>query len=216
MIPLFRCSWEQVVMLHCEVEPDRLAPHVPLPVDLFHGRAFVSLVAITIRPAALPVPLSFFNLRTYAAGGIHFLTGWLPQRVLARLGPRLVGIPYRVGRLEFRHEPGRGVLRGTVRAPEGRLEYRAEIEPGAWLHPCAPGSIDAFLLERYDAHVLPRRTLRVRHRPWLAARVEARLLDDTLVRSTQSWFRGARLALAHYSPGFEEVGMGRLHERRNA
>jgi uncharacterized protein YqjF (DUF2071 family) len=202
MTPLFRCSWERVVMLHCEVEPDRLAPHVPLPVDLFHGRAFVSLVAITIRPAALPVPLSFFKLRTYAAGGIHFLTGWLPQGVLARLGPRLVGIPYRVGRLEFRHRPEAGVLRGTV--------------PDAWLHPCAPGSIDAFLLERYDAHVLPRRTFRVRHRPWLAGRVEARLLDDTLVRSTQPWFRGARLALAHGSPGFEEVGMGRLHERRNA
>jgi hypothetical protein len=39
--------------------------------------------------------------------------------------------------------------------------------------------------------------------------VEPRILDESLPAATGPWFRAARRIAAHYSPGFDEVGMGR-------
>jgi hypothetical protein len=70
----WRCRWTQVLMLHLRVDAALLAPHVPWPLDLHRGQAFLSLVSFTMRglrpdgwPAALPWlgPHQFVNLRTY-------------------------------------------------------------------------------------------------------------------------------------------------------
>src|SRR5205814_8525823 len=47
--PLFIADWERVLMIHYEVDEDALQSVVPFELDLNEGRAFVSLVAFTMR-----------------------------------------------------------------------------------------------------------------------------------------------------------------------
>ena len=210
---LFRCAWERVVFLHYEVEPEALRPQVPFELDLFEGRAYVSLVAFTLRAlrfsAGGPALATheFLNVRTYVRGnGIYFLAEWLPHPLCVLLGPRLYGLPYRPGRLRYEHEPP--LLRGRVEAAGGALEYRARVRgPGR-----PAEGLEEFLVERYSAFT--RRgaqacVFRVRHEPWILTPLEPEILDDRLIHGTGPWFRKARFVGAHWSPGLDPVWMGR-------
>lgn len=209
--PLFRCAWRDAVFLHYEVEPEAL--RIPFEIDTRRGKAYVSVVTITIRTAL--GPQSFLNVRTYVKGGIHFLAGWLPNPLCALLGPRLVGIPYRLARLALDRSVTE--LHGCVSAPAGRFEYRASIDPRQAYRESAPGSLEEFLLERYVAYTRSGRrrlSFRTWHAPWTFVDIEPHVEEDGLLRASGAWHRGARLVAAHHSPGFETVGMGRLEEVR--
>src|SRR5215831_3753662 len=47
--PLFLAAWDSVLMIHCEVDPEALQRSVPFELDLYDGRAFVTLVTFTLR-----------------------------------------------------------------------------------------------------------------------------------------------------------------------
>jgi len=211
--PLFRCAWGDTTFLHYLVDPEAVRSLVPFELDLFEGRAYVSVVAITIRPFL--AAQSFLNVRTYVKGGIAFLAGWLPNPVCALLGPRVVGIPYRLARLKVGSSVAE--VHAWARAAGRTFEFRAGIDPRQTYRAPLPGSLDGFLLERYAAFTrVGRRTrsFRVWHEPWRFVSIEPEILDDGLLRASGRWIRGARLVRAHHSPGFEEVGMGRLERVR--
>src|SRR6185436_17724001 len=76
--PLFFADWEQLVFMHYEVDASALQREVPFPLDLYEGRAYVSLVAFRMRGmrvrfggaagAWLCRPIAtheFLNARTY-------------------------------------------------------------------------------------------------------------------------------------------------------
>src|SRR4051794_7560155 len=88
--PLFIADWEQVLMIHYEVDPTALQSAVPFKLDVREGRAFVSLVAFSMRgmrprfggqlTAWLLKPIAthdFLNVRTYVEHdgeqGIYFM-----------------------------------------------------------------------------------------------------------------------------------------------
>src|SRR6476661_8831060 len=51
--PLAVANWERALFIHFAIDPAVLQPHVPFPLDLCEGRAYVSLVAFTqtnVRP----------------------------------------------------------------------------------------------------------------------------------------------------------------------
>src|SRR5205085_2900728 len=102
-------------------DPAALRPFVPFPLEVRDGRAYVSLVAFTMRDlkpglgggltAWLFRPIAthgFLNVRTYVRvrnePGIYFLTEYLDNLLSLRLGPPLFGLPYRGARLDYRHE----------------------------------------------------------------------------------------------------------------
>src|SRR6266536_656086 len=104
--PLFLADWDRVLMIHYEVDPVRLQRAVPFELDVYEGRAFVSLVAFTLRgmrpclggrlSAWLLRPIAtheFLNVRTYVKRGgetgIYFMAEWLSNRLSVALGPRL-------------------------------------------------------------------------------------------------------------------------------
>jgi uncharacterized protein len=236
--PLFLADWERPVFLHFAVDPERLQPSVPFPLDLRNGEAWVTLVAFTMRgmrPAFggrvsrwLVSPIAthpFLNVRTYVRvngePGIHFLTEWLPNRLATLLGPVVFGLPYRLGALDYRHDPDAGEpLRGRIEncGDGATLNYEAEIPPALELGPCPRGSLDEFLLERYTAFVAWRGGLlgyfRVWHRPWPQVRVTAQVHDEGLlahVCGAKHWATGMTCTLAHFSPGSGDVAMGRPH-----
>ena len=164
--PLFLATWDRAVFIHYEADPVVLQREVPFPLDLRSGRAFVSLVAFTLRRMRprfggrlgewLFKPIAsheFLNVRTYVkhAGepGIFFLAEWLSNPLSVRLGPRTFGLPYRFGHLRYAHGQEDNII-GSVTAKEGRLAYHATI-PAASFDPSEAESQTEFLLERYTA-----------------------------------------------------------------
>jgi uncharacterized protein YqjF (DUF2071 family) len=233
--PLFFAGWERVLFIHYEVDAAALQRDVPFPIDLRDGKAYVSLVAFTMRgmhprfggrvAAWLFKPVAtheFLNVRTYVRNGdergIFFLTEWLSNRLSVKLGPWLYGLPYHYAKINYRHHHEENNFAGEVRTQkDGDFEYIAEFSSTENFAPCPRGSLDEFLMERYMAgtsHGATRRFFRIWHPPWQQTRVEVFVSDDSLLKKNWPWFNDARLAGANYSPGFDEVWMGRAHRVR--
>ncbi len=233
--PLFLADWMRVLMIHFEVDPEELGREVPFELDLFDGRAFVSLVAFTMenmRPrigsklgAWLFKPIAthdYLNLRTYVRHdgepGIHFLAEWLSSWLAVQLGPRTFGLPYRHGRIRYQHDLQSGLLSGQVddAATGAELEYVFGPELGAPVKfgLCESGSLDEWLMERYTAFNLARRRarfFRVWHPSWMTRRMAVKIGSDSLLRSHWPFFNSARLIGANFSPGIRDVWMGWPH-----
>jgi uncharacterized protein YqjF (DUF2071 family) len=213
--PLFIADWTDAIFVHFAVDPNVLQPLVPLELDRFDGRAFVSLVAFTqrnLRPtfggalaAWLATPLAthgFLNVRTYVrhgdTRGIFFLAEWIPNRLAALIGPRTYGLPYRLGRLRY------DGLEREVQAADRRLHFRATPIPSQ------PDALDDFLLERYTAFTHRNGTIRrfdVAHGPWPSRPVGIEIFDASLLGLSGDWHKGATLVAAHHSPGVRDVSI---------
>ena len=233
--PLFIADWLNVVMIHLEVDAGALQKVTPFTLDLWEGRAFVTLVAFTLhgmhprfggRLAKLFFkPLAthhFLNVRTYVRHGgetgIHFLAEWLTNRLAVKLGPRVFGLPYRLGGIAYQNDPAGGELCGRVTDMRtgAALRYRAGSETSApqLLAPCAAGSLDEWLMERYTAFNCVgrrRRFFRVWHELWPQSQVELQLEDRSLLTREWPFLREAKLIGANYSPGVRGVWMGWPH-----
>jgi uncharacterized protein YqjF (DUF2071 family) len=117
--------------IHFEVDAEALQRDVPFELDLWNGKAFVSLVAFTMRgmrprfggkwTALLFRPIAthhFLNVRTYVRHGdeygIHFIAEWLTNRLAVMLGPRTFGLPYRYGRISYHCDLESGSYCGRI------------------------------------------------------------------------------------------------------
>jgi len=234
--PLFHNDWLRVVFIHYEVDPEALQREVPFPLDLDDGKAYLSLVAFTMRDmrprlggrltALLLKPIAthkFLNVRAYVKHrgetGIYFLVEWLSNPLSLLLGPRSFGLPYECARLQYHHRHERGELRGTVSMPGSphRLAYACKINPQDEFQPCAAGSREEFLIERYTAFTQRnsrRRHFRIWHPPWPQASLDVSMLDESLLAARWPMFRDAVVIGANYSPGIRDVWMGRPHKIR--
>lgn len=224
--PLFLASWMRALFVHYEVDAEELQKVVPFELDLWEGKAIVSLVAFTIegmRPfrggrwtSWILAPLAthdFLNVRTYVKHGndrgIYFLREFLPNRLAVQLGPRTFGLPYRYGATRYVH--GGRHLEGEVESDGEAFRYR-----GTLTAPCSvaeAGSREEFLAERYSAFTnlrpdRPKRCFQVWHRPWKLAPVNLEIAEDDLIRGLGSWAKKARFIGANYSPGVNDVWMG--------
>jgi uncharacterized protein len=227
--PMFIAGWKDVLMVHFEVDAEALQRDVPFELDLWKGRAFVSLVAFTMhgmRPRIggrvgelLFRPIAtheFLNIRTYVRQGgeygIHFIAEWLTNRLAVMLGPGTFGLPYRHGRIEYRC--GDEIISGRIEDVKSGavLAYHARLTEPVVFQPCAAGSLEEWLMERYTAFNAAggrRRFFRVWHPPWPQCRAEVKLEETSLLTKNWPWFGRAQLAGANFSPGFDTVWMGR-------
>lgn len=229
--PLLTADWSDALFLHYEIDARELQPFVPFELDLWHGRAFISLVAFTMRRmrfarggrlgAWICQPIAtheFLNFRAYVRhgddAGICFLSEWLPNRLSVLCGPLVYGLPYRHATIQYRRDGEE--LRGSVNTRRGSLHYEG-ILCGDVFAECDEGSLDEFLLERYTAfnaghftpsqHKVTRRLFRVWHPPWPQVRADIGLSDDTLLRNFAPWWERAEPIGANYSPGARGVWM---------
>ncbi len=231
--PLFHAGWLDVVFLHFEADPVVLQREIPWQLDLFEGRAFVSLVAFTMRDlrpcfggslTALPFkPIAtheFLNVRTYVRHrgerGIYFLAEWVPNALSVALGPAVFGLPYRLGRLRYdngfekRHADGRIEDAWSGKA----FVYSCKAASEHIHEPCTAGSLDEFVLERYTAFTSLgwlRRLFRIWHPPWPVTALDVEVEDRGLLSLAGEWSRDAKLVSAHHSPGYADVWMSRPH-----
>jgi uncharacterized protein YqjF (DUF2071 family) len=229
--PLFIGEWRGVLMIHFEIGADELQRDVPFALDLRDGRAFVSLVAFSMRKmrpliggefsAWLFRPIAsheFLNVRTYVRRGgetgIHFLAEWVSSALAVKLGPATFSLPYRHGRIAYRNNLKNGVLNGRVTDTISGAEFSYEgslPEPVAFA-PCPTGSLDEWLMERYTAFNCARGRKKffcVWHPTWPQCPAQIAITKNSLLTQNWPWFQTAKYVGANFSPGFEEVWMGR-------
>ena len=230
--PLFIADWDRALFIHLEADPVALQREIPFPLDLREGRAYVSLVAFTIRGLRLRFggllgawlfkPIAnheFLNVRTYVQhrgeAGIFFIAEWLANPLSVRLGPGTFGLPYRFGEMRYEHQHETGTLRGKIfDAREQRsFRYGAAILEYPSFESCRERSLDEFLLERYTAFTAHKRKrfFRIWHEPWRQTGAEVVIEDDALLRKNFGWFPEAKCVGANYSPGARNVWMGWPH-----
>jgi uncharacterized protein YqjF (DUF2071 family) len=229
--PLFIAGWKNVLMLHFEVDAEALQRHVPYELDLWDGKAFVSLVAFAMRAmrprvggratALLFRPIAthdFLNVRTYVRHGeergIHFIAEWLTSRLAVMLGPRTFGLPYHYGRIAYQHDLINGLVAGRIvdAKTSAALAYNARLAEPKIFQPCVEGSLEEWLMECYTAFNSAggsRRFFRVWHPPWPQRAAEVTFEDQSLLTKHWPWFAQARFVGANFSPGFDTVWMGR-------
>jgi len=221
-------NWHHLLFLHWKVPVAELQALIPpeLTVDTFDGTAYIGLVPFTVdhlRASFAPeVPgLSAFhevNVRTYvhrsgADPGVWFFS------LDASSGPAVMAARLLYKLAYFRSEIALTASKGalpTVRFDAQRKDERSSSPAhahllyrgaeGAVAAP-VPGSLEAFLLNRYllyaeEDHVLYR--ARIHHAPARVQKAEVDELDETLV-----WAAGVRRGegapLYHYVRSIEDV-----------
>ena len=228
-------------MIHYEVERKALQRVVPFELDARDGREFVSAVAFTLskmRPrfggrvaAWLLKPISahhFLNVRTYVRvngeRGIYFLSEWLSNRLSVKLGPRAFGLPYRFGRIKYRHEWKAGpptapaLPRLSGRVADARsgdaFAYDASLAAQPQFRECEPDSLTEWLMERFTAFTMfhgRRRFFRVWHQPWPQVPADVCVSESSLLQQNWPFFHDAQIVGANFSLGVTDVWMGWPH-----
>lgn len=191
-------SWLDLLFHHVPVDADALRPHVPasLALDRFDGAAWISVAAFEIRGTRLrglpPVPrLSRFpelNVRTYVMHGdrpgIWFFSLDAPGALAVATARRVYRLPYFRAAMAIEHDgPWVSFHSDRVDRRGPRVGFAARYRATDPPRPAAPGSLAAWLVERYRLYAVdPRgRVLSgdIHHEPWSLRPAEAEIAADT-------------------------------------
>jgi uncharacterized protein YqjF (DUF2071 family) len=195
-------TWYDLAFMHWPVDPSVIAPliHKSLEVDTFDGSAWIGVVPFAmkgIRHRLLPeIPgTSAFlelNVRTYVrhrekSGGWFFSRD--AENLLAVVGARtFFQLPYYHASMSQRRE-GSGFRYSSRRIHRGArgCEFAAVYAPAGDVHNSEPGSLDAFLTERYALFTSDRagnlRIGEIHHDPWELQACEAEILSNTMLHA---------------------------------
>jgi uncharacterized protein len=164
--PFLTASWIDLVVLNFDVDPSALTHRVPpgLELDLFEGRAMVSLVAFKfvdtrVRGIAIPGHTDFdeVNLRFYVRRvmgseirrGTTFVREFVPKPAITFVAKTLYGEPYQTVKLSHSEAMDRDGRRLTYRWGKSGLENHVSVTVGGEPGPMIPGSEEEFTLEQY-------------------------------------------------------------------
>jgi uncharacterized protein YqjF (DUF2071 family) len=195
--------WSDVMFLHYEVAPQKLQEKVPFPLDLYAGKAIVSIVPFVMNrirfPFLPPIPglsrLIELNLRTYVkvngVAGVYFFTldsNHLPGVLVARW---FFALPYRWVKLSLQTKGSY-----TLRSSEIDLTAKIGAERPAT-------SMERWLTERYS--LFTKRGDRsyegiVEHAPWVLHDAEVIVMKDNFTRLPSEELKMAKLIAAAYAP----------------
>lgn len=232
--PFLFADWESVVFLHFAIAANALQPFVrpPLQLDLYEGKACLTIVALTmrhfqpVRPFSLAAALRpvacqhFLNFRTYVhhreEHGAQFLWGWLSNPLPFPVPT--FELPCSTAEMDYQHNAQSGQLRGVVADRSGQFSYHATINPDSFV-PANSGSLAHFALERYTgyfAHKNHIKSFRAWHPAWLQTSIGVRIEEDRLLTNKFAWFKEAQFVGASFAPGFKHVWLGRVHSLEDA
>jgi len=192
-------SWCDLLFAHWPVPADALRAHVPpeLELDLFDGEAWVSVTPFEVRGTrprgALPPPvLSCFpelNVRTYVTvadrPGIWFFSLDAASALAVMAARTVYRLPYFRARMRIEGERDEGFSYVSERTdPRGApAAFRGRYAPlGAHRH-AEPGSLEAWLVERYRLYTVDRGQVYaadIHHRPWTLQDVDADIERNTM------------------------------------
>ncbi|MFN8632318.1 MAG: DUF2071 domain-containing protein [Chloroflexota bacterium] len=158
--------WRDLLFLHWPVPVSVLRPLIPqqLSIDTYEGVAYVGLVPFWmtgVRPTWAPERVAFrfleTNVRTYTHReghdpGVYFFSLEAASRIAVEVARAQFGLPYYWALMRMRRD-GQRIEYRSRRIGGWRPRTRVVFEPGEYLGPSAPGSLEHFLIERYYLHV---------------------------------------------------------------
>lgn len=223
---LLTMTWSDLLFAHWPVAPETVAERLPdaYEVDTYDGRAYLGVVPFVmsdIGPSLLPLERSFgeLNLRTYVRGpdgtpGVYFFNLDADDRLSVAIARSLFRLPYYRAEMEVesRGEEVRFRSRRTHRGvPPAR--FRARYGPDGEFFTPEPGSLEAFLTERYRFYTLDDsgRTYYgdIDHPPWRLAPAWADIAENDLF-DANGFDHPAGEPLLHYAREIA-VTAGRIH-----
>jgi len=224
---LLRMSWRDVGFFHWPVEPDLIAATLPegLAVDSYDGEAWLGVVPFEmddIRPRGSPIGRSFgeLNLRTYVTDGttpgVYFYNLDADDRLSVGLARTLFELPYYRAKMRLRRN-GDGIefrsRRTDERAPPADFDAAYGPAGTAGTHQPEPGSLEAFLVERYRFYVADEDGAiyyaDIDHEPWQLQSGHVTLRENGLFEAN-GFDEPSGEPVVYYSPGLD-VTAGRLH-----
>lgn len=174
-------AWSDVLFMHYEVDPKKLQDKIPYPLDLFEGKAVVSIVPFEmggIRFPFLPtIPglsrLYELNLRTYVKIGnrplVYFMTLDANHLIGVLIARTFFRLPYRWRKMKLRKEE-------NYMFESDSLQIVANIEDTS-----VETEFDRWTTERYALVTkFAKRDLVgfVDHRPWDLKRVQIKKIEN--------------------------------------
>jgi uncharacterized protein len=213
---IMRQNWHELLFAHWPCAPQTIRPLLPacLELDLFEREAWVGVVPFHmsgVRPRGVPSTpgLSAFpelNVRTYVVKrgipGVYFFSLDAGNPIAVTLARSLFHLPYFNARMSSRtlgeivHYASQRVHRDAPSA-----EFRGRYRPIAPVVESRPGSLEAWLTERYALYTTAGSQLYrgdIHHAPW-----PLQLAEMELERNTMTLAHGFHLPeiapLLHYA-----------------
>jgi uncharacterized protein len=196
---VMRQTWDRLLFAHWPVAYETLRPLIPasLELDCYDGETWLGVVPFlmsNVRPRALPaVPwLSAFpelNVRTYVTvggkAGVYFFSLDAGNPLAVEIARRWFHLPYFRARFAV-SQAGERTSYHSTRAHSGAPSAGLDVSyrPIGPVYTSAPGSLDAFLTERYCLYTTDERGRRLRgeihHQEWPLQPAEAEFRRNTM------------------------------------
>lgn len=216
-------TWYDLCFMHWRVAPKDLRPLIPaaLEIDLWRSDAYVAVVPFGMKGVRLRgtpnLPwLSRFlelNVRTYVKHrgrpGVFFFSLDAANPVAVRVARAAYHLPYYDARMKKSPAPNEGFHYESERTHRGapaailRVAYR----PTAPVAHAAPGSLEAFLTERYRLLTVDRRgrpySGEIHHEPWPLQLAEADIDTNTMTAPHGLRLEGA--PLVHFAASIDTI-----------
>lgn len=193
---LFSMTWRDGLYLHWPVDPDRLRPHVPAPLELEtrDGDAWVSVLPFVLARAGLRgAPalsrLSFpeLNVRTYVryenTPGLFFFSIDVGNAFVSRGVRRTTRLPVHHAKMNVSADDDR-VAFSSIRADDDGARFSATYEPDGEVFYAEPDSLEYWLTARRRFYA-PRNgsvlTGEIAHAPWPLQPATATVHENTML-----------------------------------
>lgn len=193
-----KAKWENIVMANYEIDPKLLIPYLPngVSLDLFNGKAYVSLVGFMFKNSKLfNVPIPFFgsfeeiNLRFYVIRkegnilkrGVVFINETIPYQLVAWVANKLYNEHYTV--VPTKHE-----LSSNNKTIQIKFEWLLQkkwntiaVEYESKTESMKTGSLEKFIYEHYYGYTkindLKTEEYQLRHPSWKIHKVTDYKID---------------------------------------
>lgn len=219
------CEWKDLIMSSFEVEKSILEPYLPndTEIDLFQGKALISLVAFTfskIKFFGLKIPFhqrfGQMNFRFYAKSkvdgsrGVVFIKVFAPKHLIAFIGNKIYNEPYFFKPINFKKSKNNEIIcieynnnHTTIKA---KATYKTEK--------LTKNTLKHFIVERYIAYIKNKKNKTIRyniyHKPWKIHHTESSHYDKELLKLLPNNFKNLKHIATYLVNGSEvnvEKGM---------
>ncbi len=200
---IMRQSWQELLFAHWPVAVEALRPLIPaaLTLDTFAGEAWVGIVPFQMRevcPRGVPALPGLsaspeLNVRTYVTvqgiPGVYFFSLDAGNPLFVATARALFALPYFNASMQVTRQ-GEIIDYQSQRkhpAQASPATYHTRYRPTAPVAYALPGSLPAWLTERYCLYILDRRghvyRTNIHHGPWPLQDAELEVSEDSMANS---------------------------------
>lgn len=193
----FSMTWQDGMFVHWPVDPDRLRPHVPAPLELetYDGSAWLSLLPFVLADAGLrgspdATRLTFpeLNCRTYVqfdgTRGLYFFSIDVDQPLIPLLVGGLTRLPCYSATIDLQKHGGTIDFQSVRDRPnDPPARFSISLRPTGEPAPTDAGSLDYWLAERrrmYDPAGDEVLYAEIAHDPWALQPADLTIHENTV------------------------------------